>query len=404
MSFVNGKVVKFRASCDACNESKVRCSQTKPQCGRCAKQGIECIYGLSRRSHRTAPRVGVSQSAQALHSFLSRDAQRFFDTAAAVPTSGSNASSSSASTCSAAGGSGMDRERLAGGAAAEAASQLAAAFREHEAAATAAERDHPSSADLIPNFDLAFDPLNDLPTTSSHLLDHSLSAPSLSPTLTGGDSHDDFFGSLVHDESQSPADGRSCNCNYLVVKQLLLLPLLSEEENGALDAEFGQLKHAVNVCEECISCPCTSQDEISLLTTSILIGRIIEGFDAFMGRANPVIGPSHSDTPGGAGDGVPRMSWGALQIEPDEEVELKQHMWLIQLRKLQRVIKKLGTAVSRLGGAQVNGNSAHIMTCQCIHIWLVQKAETLQESYQNVNGAKEPLSRQATSAMDKTKP
>ncbi|KAF2799616.1 hypothetical protein K505DRAFT_230643, partial [Melanomma pulvis-pyrius CBS 109.77] len=44
-----GKAAKLRASCDACNESKVRCSQTKPKCSRCEKQGGICVYGLSRR-------------------------------------------------------------------------------------------------------------------------------------------------------------------------------------------------------------------------------------------------------------------------------------------------------------------------------------------------------------------
>ncbi|OAG00261.1 uncharacterized protein CC84DRAFT_1102724, partial [Paraphaeosphaeria sporulosa] len=44
----DGKAAKLRASCDACNESKVRCSQTKPSCTRCQKQRIICVYGLSR--------------------------------------------------------------------------------------------------------------------------------------------------------------------------------------------------------------------------------------------------------------------------------------------------------------------------------------------------------------------
>ena len=75
------------------------------------------------------------------------------------------------------------------------------------------------------------------------------------------------------------------------------------------------------------------------------------------------------------------MSWGTLQIEPDEEAELKQHMWLIQLRKLQRVITKLSAAVTQLRSAQNSSNSAYVMTCQCIHMWLVQKAEGLKAKY-----------------------
>ncbi len=93
-----------------------------------------------------------------------------------------------------------------------------------------------------------------------------------------------------------------------------------------------------------------------------------------------------------------------MQIEPDEEAELKQHMWLIQLRKLQRVIKKLGVAVGLLRGAQDSGNSAYIMTCQCIHMWLVQKAEALKARYQADNAMiKENSGRPTVSTAEKAK-
>ena len=122
------------------------------------------------------------------------------------------------------------------------------------------------------------------------------------------------------------------------------------------------------------------------VTTSILIGRIIEGFELFMTRANTLSSPTHSRIIDGSNESspevsVPRLSWGVLQIEPDEEAEIKQHMWLIQHRKLQRVIKKLIVAVGQLRNAQDSGNSAHIMTCQYIHMWLVQKAEGLEDRY-----------------------
>ncbi|KAH7038345.1 uncharacterized protein B0I36DRAFT_346332 [Microdochium trichocladiopsis] len=51
---------KYRASCDSCNEAKVRCSQDKPTCSRCQKSQRTCVYGLSRRSHKSAARPGAS--------------------------------------------------------------------------------------------------------------------------------------------------------------------------------------------------------------------------------------------------------------------------------------------------------------------------------------------------------
>ncbi|KAI9875647.1 MAG: hypothetical protein M1830_008150, partial [Pleopsidium flavum] len=47
---IAGKTPKFRASCDSCNEAKVRCSQTRPSCARCLKHGVDCVYGISLRA------------------------------------------------------------------------------------------------------------------------------------------------------------------------------------------------------------------------------------------------------------------------------------------------------------------------------------------------------------------
>ena len=41
--------LKFRASCDACSSSKVKCDQGRPNCLRCSKLGTKCHYSLSRR-------------------------------------------------------------------------------------------------------------------------------------------------------------------------------------------------------------------------------------------------------------------------------------------------------------------------------------------------------------------
>lgn len=42
---------KLRASCNACNQAKVKCTKTRPTCARCAKHGdIECVYSVSLRA------------------------------------------------------------------------------------------------------------------------------------------------------------------------------------------------------------------------------------------------------------------------------------------------------------------------------------------------------------------
>lgn len=44
----------LRASCDSCNQAKVKCTKQSPQCARCKKHNIDCIYGISLRAGKRA--------------------------------------------------------------------------------------------------------------------------------------------------------------------------------------------------------------------------------------------------------------------------------------------------------------------------------------------------------------
>ncbi|BCS19173.1 Zn(II)2Cys6 transcription factor [Aspergillus puulaauensis] len=44
--------VKLRGSCQTCAQSKLKCSQDKPTCARCAKRGTTCQYLVSKRAGR----------------------------------------------------------------------------------------------------------------------------------------------------------------------------------------------------------------------------------------------------------------------------------------------------------------------------------------------------------------
>jgi hypothetical protein len=116
--------------------------------------------------------------------------------------------------------------------------------------------------------------------------------------------------------------------------------------------------------------------------------------------------PASSTSSSSAADTAPKLSLGELQIDPEEENQLKQHLWLLQFRKLRKVISKMSVSVRLLtgtgnigatgngvggigggigaigaGGGGGGGHSAHVMACQCIHMWLVQKADGLKARY-----------------------
>jgi len=45
----------LRSSCDVCAASKVKCTQERPVCRRCASSGAACVYGVSRKHGRKRP-------------------------------------------------------------------------------------------------------------------------------------------------------------------------------------------------------------------------------------------------------------------------------------------------------------------------------------------------------------
>lgn len=50
------KPTRYRLACDRCQHSKIRCDQERPNCRRCAKRGMECIYNPARRAGRPRTR------------------------------------------------------------------------------------------------------------------------------------------------------------------------------------------------------------------------------------------------------------------------------------------------------------------------------------------------------------
>lgn len=170
--------------------------------------------------------------------------------------------------------------------------------------------------------------------------------------------------------------------NICKVLHSLKIPRYSELSLGIISCigfNIFQLEQKPNCCK--------------LVTTGILLGRIIEGFSSIMTRENLVSHPasSHVELERSAllpeTGPVPRFSWGEMQLEPDEEAELNQRMWLIQLRKLRNVIQKLSHAVGNPDRGTDGRNSASGMICQCIHMWLEQKATALQERCEVLNSA-----------------
>lgn len=232
---VDSKVAKLRASCDACNESKVRCSQAKPRCARCDRQGIACVYGLSRRSHKNAPRIGAAALLAPGHTPAPAPTTAFpgdLDCAAfLLPSPPVDASPEPA----------LYVQQLA------------------------------ESADL-PG---ALDPIEDVSMAGYDLLSHYLSLPSPDAASEG-----------PAGEPAPEPGGCGCTARDEMIMNTDHQHPRRPRRRGLRD-DAGA-RHAVSP-----------------------LPLVLVGVERLVGLA------------------APRLSWGVLQIEPDEEDELKQNLWLL---------------------------------------------------------------------------
>lgn len=116
------------------------------------------------------------------------------------------------------------------------------------------------------------------------------------------------------------------------------------------------------------------------MTISILVGRIVQCFETTLPR--PSSSPSSSSQYiANIASAAPKLSWGALQIEDDDEDDLKQHLWVIHFRKLESLLKQLSAFVRTRRSAQNDTNSVHVMACEFVLMWLEQRAQLVREGF-----------------------
>lgn len=401
-AFVDGKVAKMRASCDACNESKVRCTQAKPVCARCERQGITCVYGLSRRSHKNAPRIQESRPVSDSGSSSAENTNA--SSTSTVPHEQSDTTSMINSPL----GPRSPGIKTTHGSI-QAASGTTTAFPKD--LATGPDNDFLVPLNPMPQFGMydqqllssndrganivsAHDPMDDTSMVGNDFFSQFL--PFSSPDAGGGAvTHDGILSfEISHDQRSSKR--QLCSCVSRVIKQLVSMPLVFGDEKASFDSQLSQLRQAINVSEDCINCDCTSRDDlsISMVTLSLLVGHVIQGFESLLTKVSSCsssLCPNIEDTPNGQTSNVssPRLSWGVLQIDPDEEDELKQHLWLLQFRKLQRVLMQFNAPIGQPKSPQGSGDPAYVMECQSIHMWLAQRAEIVKDRYEAKNSARE---------------
>lgn len=103
------------------------------------------------------------------------------------------------------------------------------------------------------------------------------------------------------------------------------------------------------------------------MTVNIIIYQIIQGFEATppveksapSSKSQGIVTKSRDGTK----NSLPKLSWGVLQIEDEDEDNLKLHLWLLHFRKLEGLLKQLGTFHRLIKSTHGDANSTHIMAC-----------------------------------------
>ncbi len=74
----------------------------------------------------------------------------------------------------------------------------------------------------------------------------------------------------------------------------------------------------------------------------------------------------------------PRLSWGVLELEEDDEMDLRQRLYLLSFRKLERLLSQLTLYLRDLHNAWASlpdpsRHMAFVIACDYTRLWLEKK-------------------------------
>lgn len=394
--------MRLRASCNACNESKVRCSQQKPTCTRCERTETKCIYGLSRRTHKDAPPISIPPSQRGGR--LSRLGRRprlssSDDTHTSTNTNGNSTSQSAtwSNDC---------------------------AMPDEPAEA------HDNSANLLGNYMFPTATETDSMHGAAQLLDFgglvsgSTSSTAMSPgyfSTTGAEYANlkSLFGANHNGDAIDMGTCRAlngegeCTCHAGVTELLASMRggSGSNDQRLSLDAQLAKLKQCIVSAETSMGCTHGREDSepIHIMAVAMLIGYVIDDFKMLASESSlrrssslsssttvvemATLGNAERGSKSSSGsvatpsstsmslEGLmePRLSWGVLELEEDDEMDLRQRLYLLSFCKLERLLSQLTLYLRDLHNAWASlpdpsRHMAFVIACDYTRLWLEKKA------------------------------
>ncbi|KAG9248817.1 hypothetical protein BJ878DRAFT_288653 [Calycina marina] len=294
----------LRASCDNCNGAKVKCTKQQPQCQRCKKNNIDCIYGISLRAGKRA-----SQQPQL---------PKKVETPPPLPTDWNMDLTATASYSS------LDMD----------------------VCPSIFEYDMPFplegyQSNVFPKEDIysgddIFLPMADL-TYPEHI--HKAStATNTSTSHTSPAMSDSLFLSLStgmarpsHTQQTPNSLFTSCSsCFRGTVLTLSTLQQLSDSTHISFDVALVHNKEAVALCLATLKCSCAADSTVVLLVASLL-AKIIHIYERPCGAWKAVEHPNMSHDSKAV---TARLTLGAYNVDEGDEEKLKAEIVKMELRKV----------------------------------------------------------------------
>ena len=165
------------------------------------------------------------------------------------------------------------------------------------------------------------------------------------------------------------------------------LPVLLRNERRAFDAELVQLQAAIKLCTKVLACTCLDKDYTAILTISVLLGRILAVFERCSDGAcrddNDMSVDGHE---GGDASRSPKFSFGAYQINGDDELKLKQEIWWMQLRKVESIVADFKDTTSRVEQGQAYQGIVQAAVWEKLFLLLEQKIQAVKRDWVEARG------------------
>lgn len=184
-------------------------------------------------------------------------------------------------------------------------------------------------------------------------------------------------------QNQTSLSHGTCRCSEVIIKQLSLLPaLLQSQQRYDFDVELVQFQEAIRLCTRVLACNCADKDYTSVLAISFLISRILSvvGRGAGCTSHKEVGFPVEIDYKSGL-NRSPKFSLGRYQIDEEDERNLRQEMWWLQVKKVEALVAGFKESVTKAKQRQGYQDVVQAATWEKLHFLLEQKAQAVKRDW-----------------------